>query len=65
MKQEYFPPDMFSDDHCQDEYTNRWYSKVLTGMDEPSLSEASEDLESHAYRFLWLRTFHPDVAVRL
>jgi hypothetical protein len=34
-------------------------------MREPSLSEASKDNSLVAYRFLWLRTFHNPIAIRL
>jgi hypothetical protein len=34
-------------------------------MREPSLSEASRDNSLVAYRFLWLRTFHGPIAIRL
>jgi hypothetical protein len=47
-----------------DVFVRQWYSKHLTAMEEPSLScGALED--SEAYRFLWLRTFHNPVAVRV
>jgi hypothetical protein len=34
-------------------------------MHEPSLSKASKDNSLVAYRFLWLRTFHSPIAIRL
>lgn len=41
-----------------------WFSYQLSAMQEPSLlCDASEDTET--YRFLWLRTFHEPVAVRI
>ncbi len=39
-----------------------WYFRYLVAMNEPSLSRFPGDVES--YRFLWLRTFHPPIAVR-
>lgn len=42
----------------------RWFSEHLAAMEEPSLScGALKDTET--YRFLWLRTFHNPIAVRL
>jgi hypothetical protein len=42
----------------------QWYYKHLAAMDEPSLScGLLEDTET--YRFLWLRTFHNPIAVRV
>src|SRR5262245_7997258 len=47
-----------------DLFVRQWFSRHLAAMEEPSLScgplEAIE-----AYRFLWLRTFHNPVAVRI
>src|SRR3984957_20761622 len=34
-------------------------------MREPSISAASKDESLVAYRFLWLRTFHHPIAIRL
>jgi hypothetical protein len=34
-------------------------------MGEPSLWSASQNADTHAYRFLWLRTFHHPVALRI
>jgi hypothetical protein len=42
----------------------RWYSEHLTVMEEPSLTcGALEDIET--YRFLWLRSFHNPIVVRI
>src|SRR5262245_43597018 len=50
------------DDHGS--FARRWYASDLDAMEKPSLSCGSlEDTE--AYRFLWLRSFHDDIAVRL
>ncbi len=44
---------------------NSWYSRVLDGMNEPSLFERKADPRAMAYRFLWLRSSHDWIAVRL
>lgn len=41
-----------------------WYSKHLVAMGEPALFQA-DDQAPEVYRFLWLRTFHWPVALRL
>lgn len=65
---QYFPKGAFDDPSESGSLKNfgaRWYSKYLRAMTEPSLSEASKDKALVAYRFLWLRTFHRPVAIRL
>jgi hypothetical protein len=47
-----------------DAFRRHWYSKHLAAMEEPSLSCGPLDA-TESYRFLWLRTFHPPVAVRV
>jgi hypothetical protein len=59
----YFPIGTFGP-HDSDLFVRQWYSKHLAAMEEPSLScGALADTET--YRFLWLRTFHNPVAVRI
>lgn len=41
-----------------------WYSKYLRAMQEPSLS-CGPRADGEAYRFLWLRSFHHPIAVRI
>jgi hypothetical protein len=43
----------------------KWYSGQLNALQEPSLWELSRTSNAEAYRFLWLRTFHHPVAIRL
>jgi hypothetical protein len=62
---QYFPPLAFSDDPNRDGFTQDWYSRHLKALDEPSLWEMSKSSTDQVYRFLWLRTFHHPVAVRL
>ena len=64
----YFPSGTFSNSSETDgakDFTARWYSKHLRAMSELSLSEASKDKTLVVYRFLWLRTFHHPIAIRL
>ncbi len=64
--QQYFPPGILEKSHQSDEFTNQWYSKHLRALREPSLWEASQlDLTAEAYRFLYLRSFHHPISVRL
>ena len=46
-----------------DSFRNEWYSKHLKAMDESSLNSMAESDET--YRFLWLRTFHHPIAIRV
>lgn len=45
--------------------SERWYSKHLKAMKEPSLYEQRTDKSAEQYRFLWLRSFHKPIAVRI
>lgn len=47
-----------------DEFRREWYSAYLRAMEEPSLSRGDVAVDA-AYRFLWLRTFHNPIAVRI
>jgi hypothetical protein len=48
----------------RDDFKRKWYSSHLRVMAEPSLSCGfPEDRET--YRFVWLRTFHAPIAVRV
>jgi hypothetical protein len=61
----YFPERTFGDEPA---IHNSWatrYSKYLIALQEPSLSSRSKSGASESYRFLWLRTFHRPVSVRL
>lgn len=46
-----------------DIFMNGWYVSFLKAMSEKSLLKVSKDTE--VYRFLWLRTFHHPVFVRI
>ena len=45
-------------------FMNEWYGKHLKAMGEPSLLKESRP-DTDVYRFLWLRTFHNPMAVRV
>jgi hypothetical protein len=45
--------------------SERWYPKHLEAMKEPSLFQQSTNKTVEQYRFLWLRTFHKPIAVRV
>jgi hypothetical protein len=47
-----------------DLFVRQWFSKPLAAMKEPSLSCGALE-ETETYRFLWLRSFHKPVAVRV
>ena len=42
-----------------------WYPKYLEAMKEPSLYEQRTNNTIEQYRFLWLRTFHKPIAIRV
>lgn len=68
----YFPSGSF-DDSNTDVFMADWYSHELRVLDEPPLSTLSSGASPgsssgsavESYRFLWLRTFDPPVAIRL
>jgi hypothetical protein len=62
---EYFPKGSLNDDEKGDKFRREWYSEHLQAMKEPSLWEMSRNKNSHAYRFLYLRSFHNPIAVRV
>jgi hypothetical protein len=60
----YFPSGTFLPDELRDKHLVDWYARSLNELGEPSFqSMAASNLES--YRFLWLRSFHPGVAIRV
>lgn len=61
----YFPPGVFASDRPDIDEFNRCFNNwQLSAMEEPSLSQRAAVGEV-SYRFLWLRTFHHPVAVRV
>lgn len=61
----YFPKDAFSDDSNSDRFKAGWYSTHLKALSEPSLLQLASKPSCESYRFVWLRTFHHPVVVRL
>ena len=61
----YFPPRSLEDDLKRDEFLSQWYSAALKALDEPSFWERSKSQKEESHRFLWLRTFHHPVAIRI
>lgn len=61
----YFPKGALSAKERSDNFKARWYSDQLKALDEPSLLEEAKNPSLESYRFVWLRTFHHPVAVRL
>lgn len=52
----------FGDDF--NDFEKQWYSSALRAMGEPSLL-ATAPADAEVYRFLWLRSFHHPIAVRI
>lgn len=46
-------------------FKSEWYSSELSALREPSLYLLSKNASAESYRFLWLRTFHHPIAIRL
>ncbi|HEV2615780.1 MAG TPA: hypothetical protein VGU63_04120, partial [Candidatus Acidoferrales bacterium] len=62
----YFPKDAFAGEGRAGTFTTTWYSHALSALNEPSLWQLSTmNKQSTVYRFLWLRTFHHPVCVRV
>ena len=60
----YFPKHVFGP--RSDNYTINCVGKWLSFFREPSLfQESKADASIERYRFLWLRTFHPAVVIRV
>lgn len=47
-----------------DEFVRKWYSYHLRTMGEPSLS-CGVNKDTEIYRFVWFRTFHRPIAIRV
>jgi hypothetical protein len=62
---EYVPAGVLGDSRSH-QFRSYWYSKHLIAMREPSLWEVSrQDSTAEVFRFLWLRSFHHPISVRL
>jgi hypothetical protein len=60
----YFPKNVFGNPSL-DAFNAQFYSAHLKFLHEPSLLLESKDRGAQSYRFLWLRTFHHAVVIRL
>jgi len=61
----YFPKGDFSGSWAgQENFVNDWYGKFLAAMYQDSLLDV-RDINVETYRFLWLRTFHQPILVRV
>jgi hypothetical protein len=60
----YFPVGVFSPREVGQNWIVKFYSSSLAAMEEPALWPP-KDKDAEAYRFLWLRSFHPPVSIRL
>ncbi len=61
----YFPPGAFDEDPKGSHEWEDLYSRYLTALKEPSLFNRTQSAPSQSYRFLWLRSFHNPVSVRV
>ena len=57
----YFPEGAFFQDALLSKSSVRWYTRTFKQLNEPTLLNGGQT----AYRFLWLRSFHPTIAVRV
>src|SRR4051794_4648903 len=48
-----------------DDFKAKWYSAQLHALQEPSLLTLAKQEHAESYRFLWLRTFHHPISVRV
>ncbi len=63
-----FPEDVFGTIPQGGDVKAKWYAHALTALREPSLlavAQAQHGDKTQVYRFLWLRTFHHPISVRL
>lgn len=66
IRDQYFPTGVLGCGEQSDELLTEWYAKHLKALGEPSLWELSRsDTQARVYRFLWLRSFHRPVAIRV
>jgi hypothetical protein len=65
MNLQYFPPHTFYSEADRDSFVANWYSVHLLTLEELPLWQKLESLEQDIYRFLWLRTFHAPIVIRI
>jgi len=63
---ECFPAGSLGETSSQHQFKAGWYSSQLAALREPSLWQLSREMPSKdSYRFLYLRSFHHPICVRL
>jgi hypothetical protein len=62
---DYFPPGILDETPQSSQFKEQWYSDQLRDLKEPSLWQVSKTQKAQTYRFLWLRSFHHPISVRL
>ena len=63
---DYFPSVSLDERSESSDFKKKWYSEALIALGEPSLaSEPATSGSNESYRFLWLRSFHHPVAIRV
>lgn len=62
---DYFPTRGLLADAGLEPFKSVRYSDQLIALEEPSLWERSKTQKEESYRFLWLRTFHEPMAIRV
>jgi hypothetical protein len=60
----YFAAGTFQPDEAREKGLAKWYSRSLQEMDEPSF-QSLVPANIEIYRFLWLRSFHPPISIRV
>jgi hypothetical protein len=61
----YFPPSAHSPEAQADSFLALWYTRALVAMHEPPLYGAQAPPGVVVWRFIWLRSFDPPVAIRI
>lgn len=61
----FFPKGVLGENEEADKFTYEWYSKHLIALEEPSLFQARKQKGIISYRFLYLRTFHNPISIRI
>jgi len=65
QQESYFPDGIFDQKVETNNFIYQWYSKQLKALGEPSLYKQQGDKSKQIFRFIWLRTFHNPISIRL
>jgi hypothetical protein len=60
-----FPGGIFDKKAETDNFISQWYNKQLKALGEPALYQQETGKDKLVFRFLWLRTFHNPISIRL